>query len=162
MMDVPGRMIRVQNESFDLCRAKMEHARFMMVDPNNGMVVMLAHNISPFVVIFRTGGPVNAHLLDKRTNVSSDVVSLPSAQCEIWHFWMRVQQEERNFLWAEVRHPSDHRERWNVGAGLTLIGGNQMATGTPTTGQLLTMVDGERRASRLVATTQGRCLVISD
>jgi hypothetical protein len=55
-MDVPGRMIRVQNEPLDIYRAEMEHARFMMVDPNNGMVVMMAHDISPFMVIFRTGG----------------------------------------------------------------------------------------------------------
>jgi hypothetical protein len=43
VMDVPGRMIRVQNESFDVRRAEMEHARLMVIDPNDGMIVMLAH-----------------------------------------------------------------------------------------------------------------------
>jgi hypothetical protein len=43
MMDVPGRMLRVQNVSFDICRTNMKHARFMVVDPNDGMIVMLAH-----------------------------------------------------------------------------------------------------------------------
>ena len=38
VMDVPGRMIRVQNESFDVCRAEMEHARFMVINPNDGMI----------------------------------------------------------------------------------------------------------------------------
>src|ERR1700730_11846893 len=47
-MNVPGRMIRVQNEPFDVCRAEMEYARFMVIDPNDGMVVMLAHRTGPF------------------------------------------------------------------------------------------------------------------
>jgi hypothetical protein len=42
-MDVPGRMIRVQNESLDVRGAEMEHARFMVIDPNDRMIVMLAH-----------------------------------------------------------------------------------------------------------------------
>ena len=46
VMDVLGRMIRVQNESFDICRAEMEHPRFMVIDPNDGMMVMLAHGPS--------------------------------------------------------------------------------------------------------------------
>jgi hypothetical protein len=48
VMDVPGRMIRVQNESFDVRRAEMEHPRFVVIDPNDGMIVMLAHGISSF------------------------------------------------------------------------------------------------------------------
>ena len=40
-------MIRVQNESFDICWAEMEHPRFMVTDPNDGMMVMLAHGIVP-------------------------------------------------------------------------------------------------------------------
>jgi hypothetical protein len=47
-MDVLGRMIRVQNEAFDICWAEMEHPRFMVIDPNDGMIVMLAHEVSPF------------------------------------------------------------------------------------------------------------------
>ena len=52
VMDVPGRMIRVQNESFDIRRAEMEHPRFMVIDPNDCMIVMLAHGISPFMAIY--------------------------------------------------------------------------------------------------------------
>jgi hypothetical protein len=44
----------VQNESFDVCRAEMEHARFMVIDPNDGMIVMFAHGISPLLTISGT------------------------------------------------------------------------------------------------------------
>jgi hypothetical protein len=47
-MDMPGRMIRVQNESFDVGRAEMEYARFVVIDPNDGVIVMLGHGIKPF------------------------------------------------------------------------------------------------------------------
>jgi hypothetical protein len=50
-MDMPGRMIRVQNEPFDVCRAEMEHARFMVINPNDGMIVMLAHGKVLFMAI---------------------------------------------------------------------------------------------------------------
>jgi hypothetical protein len=53
-MDVPGRMIRVLNESFDVGQAEMEHARFMVIDPYDGMIVLLAHGISPFLTICGT------------------------------------------------------------------------------------------------------------
>ena len=42
-MDVPGGMIRVQDESFDVRRTEMEHAGFMMIDPNDRVIVVLAH-----------------------------------------------------------------------------------------------------------------------
>jgi hypothetical protein len=42
-MDVLGRMIGVQNVSFDIGRAKMEYACFMVIDPNDCMIVMRAH-----------------------------------------------------------------------------------------------------------------------
>jgi hypothetical protein len=50
-MDVPGRVFGVQNESFDVRRAEMEHARFMVIDPNDGMIVMLAHGTGPLRAI---------------------------------------------------------------------------------------------------------------
>jgi hypothetical protein len=53
-MYVLGRMIGVQNESFDVCRAEMEHPRFMVIDPNDRMIVMLAHGISPLLPISGT------------------------------------------------------------------------------------------------------------
>jgi len=47
VVDVPGRMIRVQHQPFDIRRAEMEHPRFMVIDPNN-RVEMLGHGTSPF------------------------------------------------------------------------------------------------------------------
>jgi hypothetical protein len=41
-------MIRVQHEPFHIARAEMEHACFMVIDPNDRMKVMPAHGISPF------------------------------------------------------------------------------------------------------------------
>jgi len=55
-MDVSGRMIRMQNELLDVCRAEMEHTRFMVIDPNDGMIVMLAHGISPLLAIYGKRG----------------------------------------------------------------------------------------------------------
>jgi hypothetical protein len=48
MVDVLGRMIRVQHEPFHIGRAEMEHACFMVIDPNDRMKVMAAHGMSPF------------------------------------------------------------------------------------------------------------------
>ena len=43
MVDVLGRMIRAQHESLHFGRAEMEHACFMMIDPNDRMKVMTVH-----------------------------------------------------------------------------------------------------------------------
>jgi hypothetical protein len=48
MVDVLGRMIRVQHEPFHIGRAEMEHACLMVIDPNDRMKVMAAHGMSPF------------------------------------------------------------------------------------------------------------------
>jgi hypothetical protein len=48
MVDVLSRMIRMQNEPFHIGRAEMEHACFMVIDPNDRMKVMAAHGMSPF------------------------------------------------------------------------------------------------------------------
>src|SRR5262249_39060571 len=49
MVDVLGRMIRVKHEPFHIARAEMEHACFMVIDPNDRMKVMAIHgtNLSP-------------------------------------------------------------------------------------------------------------------
>jgi hypothetical protein len=47
VVDVPGRMIRVQHQPFDIRRAEMEHPRFMVINPNDHVVV-LGHVMSPF------------------------------------------------------------------------------------------------------------------
>ena len=79
-MDVHRGVIRVHNKSFDVCRAEMEHARFMVIDPNDGMIVMLAHGIGPFWAISGSLEPANARLFDERTNVSGDVLRLAARQ----------------------------------------------------------------------------------
>jgi len=43
VMNVLGRMVGMQNQSFDICRIEMEHAGFTMINPDNGMIVRLAH-----------------------------------------------------------------------------------------------------------------------
>jgi hypothetical protein len=48
MVDVLGRMIRVQHEPFHIGRAEMEHACLMVIDPNDRMKMMAVHGMSPF------------------------------------------------------------------------------------------------------------------
>jgi hypothetical protein len=43
VMDVSGRVVRVQDKSFNICWAEMEHTRFVVINPNDGMEVMLIH-----------------------------------------------------------------------------------------------------------------------
>ena len=42
-MDMPGRMVRMQNKPFDICGAEMEHPRFSVIDPDNRMIMGLVH-----------------------------------------------------------------------------------------------------------------------
>jgi hypothetical protein len=36
-------VVGVQDKSFNICRAEMEHARFVVINPNDSMEVMLVH-----------------------------------------------------------------------------------------------------------------------
>ena len=75
-MDMPGRMIRLQNEPFYIRCVEVKHARFMVIDPNDGMIVMFAHGIGPFLAIFwdrRTSEC--APCLGRELYVSSDVIA---------------------------------------------------------------------------------------
>ena len=36
VMDVPDRVVRMQNKSFDVRRAEVEHTRLMVINPNDG------------------------------------------------------------------------------------------------------------------------------
>jgi hypothetical protein len=47
MVDVLGRMIRVQHEPFHIGRAETEHPCFMVIDPNDCMKVMAVHGMGP-------------------------------------------------------------------------------------------------------------------
>jgi len=49
MVDVSGRMIGVQHEFFYIGWAEMKHARFVVIDPYDGMVVMVRHPKSPII-----------------------------------------------------------------------------------------------------------------
>jgi hypothetical protein len=60
-----GRMIRAQNQPFDIRGAEMEHARFTVVDPDHRVIVMLAHEYFLFT-IYRT--PAAAELATPRLN----------------------------------------------------------------------------------------------
>jgi hypothetical protein len=51
VMDVPGRVVRVQNETFYIRMAEMEHPCFVVIDPNHCMIVIFAHGISPLVLV---------------------------------------------------------------------------------------------------------------
>jgi len=57
MMKVSCRMIRMQNESFHVRRAEMENAGFAMINPDDGMIVMDAHEISLFLTTDRREQP---------------------------------------------------------------------------------------------------------
>jgi hypothetical protein len=48
MVDVFGRMIRVQHEPFHIGRAEMEHACLMLIDPNDRMKMMAVHGNESF------------------------------------------------------------------------------------------------------------------
>lgn len=50
VMDVPSRVIGMQNKLIDVCRAEMKHPRFMMIYPDNGMIVVFAHGFNPHSV----------------------------------------------------------------------------------------------------------------
>ena len=48
VVDVLGRVIRMQHEPFHIARTEMEHAGFMVIDPHDRMKVVAAHGIGPF------------------------------------------------------------------------------------------------------------------
>jgi hypothetical protein len=43
VMDMPGRMIRMQSELLYVGRAEMKYAGLMVIDPYDGVIVMLVH-----------------------------------------------------------------------------------------------------------------------
>jgi hypothetical protein len=49
MVDVFGRMIRVQHEPFHIGRAEVEDPCFMVIDPNDRMKVMTVHGMDPLL-----------------------------------------------------------------------------------------------------------------
>jgi hypothetical protein len=46
VMDMSGRIVRMQNERFNVGRAEMKHARFAVIDPDCRMIMMFRHGIS--------------------------------------------------------------------------------------------------------------------
>jgi hypothetical protein len=43
VMNVLGGIVRVQHQLLDIGRAEMEHPRFAMIDPDDGVMVMTGH-----------------------------------------------------------------------------------------------------------------------
>jgi hypothetical protein len=58
----------------------MEHPRFAMIDPDDGMIVMLAHGISSLLATHGTRGPVNSPLLTKEAETRCRM-ALPPPLC---------------------------------------------------------------------------------
>jgi hypothetical protein len=54
----------MQHKSFDIRRAEMEDAGLVMVDPDDGMLVMVVHETSPFLDM--AGGTLFARQGDSR------------------------------------------------------------------------------------------------
>jgi hypothetical protein len=48
MMDMPRRVIRVQYQPFDIRRAEVEYAGFMVINPNDSVIVAAWHRIHSF------------------------------------------------------------------------------------------------------------------
>jgi hypothetical protein len=49
VMEMPGWMIRAKYETFNVCRAEMEYPRFAMINPDDGMIMMLIHEKRSFL-----------------------------------------------------------------------------------------------------------------
>ena len=50
VMDVLGRVVRVQHQFGDVGRVEMKHAGLAVVDPHDGVKVVLAHDGCPFLM----------------------------------------------------------------------------------------------------------------
>ena len=48
VVDVPGRIVGPHHQPVDVGRAEMEHTRFVVIDPNDGVKVMGRHETRPF------------------------------------------------------------------------------------------------------------------
>ena len=53
VMDMAGRIIRVQNDCFSVGWSEMKYARFTVIDPDRRMIMMFRHGI-PFLPVMRT------------------------------------------------------------------------------------------------------------
>ena len=71
-------------------------------------------------------------LASERGDVGGDVFRVASAQSHLWHFRMRIEQEERDPLRAEPGRLRDAGKRRSIGARLLLIGRHDVARRTPT------------------------------
>jgi hypothetical protein len=69
---MPGRIVRVQNQCFDLVRAELKHARFTVIDPDRRMI-MFRHGISPSAghAAMTAGLPSDAEIIQFALNNAS-------------------------------------------------------------------------------------------
>jgi hypothetical protein len=71
VMNVLGRMVGMQDQSFDIRRIEMEHAGFTMINPDNGMIMRIAHRCVLYDPHFNSLG--SKKLLETGLNRSLDV-----------------------------------------------------------------------------------------
>ena len=50
VMDMPRWMVRIQKKPFDVFRAEVKYTRLVMIDPNDRMIVIVTHGVSPFLI----------------------------------------------------------------------------------------------------------------
>jgi predicted GTPase len=53
VVDVSGRMVRVQHQLVHVARAEMEDAAFVVINPNDGMKMMAVHATAPLKIRLR-------------------------------------------------------------------------------------------------------------
>ena len=93
MMDVSRRMIRMQDESFDVRRAEMKNAGFVVIDPDDGMLVIVVHEMSPFL------GMAQRHPIARETSVPNNACfSPPLGRLRVLFVLLRLHHEPRRWF----------------------------------------------------------------
>ena len=77
VVDVSRRTIRMQHQPLDIGWAEMEYARFMVVDPHDGVKVMAAHGNSPFARTGAIQSSIDDHLADRPQCDASELQMRP-------------------------------------------------------------------------------------
>lgn len=81
-----------------------------------------------------------APLFSKRADIGSDIAGFISAQREIGHFRMRIEQKERELLGAEIRFVCYRRERWNICTRPFLCAVNDVTRSAPALCEVCTVI----------------------
>jgi hypothetical protein len=81
-----------------------------------------------------------APLFSKRADIGSDIAGFISAQREIGHFRMRIEQKEREPLGVEIRFVCYRRERWNICTRRFLCAVNDVTRSAPALCEVCTVI----------------------